>query len=250
MELAGEVVAIGSKVTQFKVGDPVFAFPGIGLGSHAEYRLMPENGRVLPIPTGLTREEAAALSFGGTTALHFLREQAKLQSGERILIVGASGTVGSAAVQLARHFGAEVTAVTSAANAAMVRALGAARVIDYTAGPYLDGSRTYDVVLDAVGTDGYQQYRGSLAKGGRLLLAVASLPQMFEGIRYAKKNGHRCAAGGSVERLEYMRTLAELAEAGAYKPLIDRSFPLQDIAAAHEYVDSGRKRGSVLVVIP
>ncbi len=248
-ELAGEIASIGKSVSRFKVGDRVFAFPGIGLGCHAEYRTMAELGPILPMPGNMNFEHAAAISFGGTTALYFLRNLGKIQSGEKVLIIGGSGTVGSAAVQLAKHFGAEVSAVASTSNLTTVQSLGADHVIDYTKGNYLKSDRTWDLIFDTVGVGGYPDYRAALAPNGRLLLAAADLPQMLGAAISPIISKHKVLVGGAPERLEDLRLLRDLAEAGTFKPLIDHSFPLEQIAAAHARVDSGRKRGSVVIAM-
>lgn len=166
-EPAGEIESIGKDVSKFKVGDQVFAFGGAGMGCHAEYKCMPEDGTVALKPTNLTYEEAAALSFGGTTALDFFR-RGRLQSGERVLVNGASGGVGTAAVQLAKHFGAHVTGVCSTANVELVRSLGAIHVIDYTKEDFTDSGGTYDIIVDTVGTAPFSRSKDSLKEGGRL----------------------------------------------------------------------------------
>ncbi|XXF79686.1 NAD(P)-dependent alcohol dehydrogenase [Myxococcaceae bacterium GXIMD 01537] len=247
-ELAGEVEAVGSAVRKFKVGDAVFAFPGIGLGCHAEYRTMPEDGRLLHMPAGVGFEEAAAISFGGSTALHFLRDLGKVAPGEDVLIIGASGAVGSAAVQLAKHFGARVTGVTSTPNLELVRELGADRVVDYTRTPVLEGPEKYDVIFDTVGTTSFSTSESALKDGGRLLLAAATLRQLLAASWPSSKAGSKKAiAGTTPERVEYLRELKALVEAGRYKPLIGRTYPLARIAEAHAYAESGRKRGSVVI---
>jgi len=248
-EIAGEIVVIGKAVTKFKVGDRVFAFPGIAMGGHAEYRVVPEDGCILTMPANTSFEAAAAISFGGTTALHFLRGLAKLQRGEAILIVGGSGTVGSAAVQLAKYFGAQVTAVTSTANIDCVRRLGADHVIDYTKTDYLRSGTQYDVILDTVGNEGHDAYRQSLTGNGRLLLCAADVPQMLGAVKALLIGKQRVFVGTAPERVEDLKFLRELVASGQFKPLIDQCFPLEGIAAAHGRVDSGRKRGSVVIVM-
>jgi len=248
-EFAGEIIEVGSSVTKFKPGDSVFGFPGIGMGCHAEYRLMPESGRLLTIPAGISFGEAAAISFAGTTALYFLRDLAKLQRGERLLIIGGSGAVGSSAIQIAKHLGGEVSAVTSTSNIECVRRLGANHVIDYTAGDFRQSEIKYDVVFDTIGTGAYRDFAPLLEDHGRLLLGSASLPQMLMSICGSISSRQKVLLGSAPERLEDLIFLKKLVEAGCYKPLIDQEFPLSEICAAHARVDSGRKKGSVVVTL-
>lgn len=248
-ELSGTVEAVGKAVTRFRVGDEVFAFPGVDLGAHAEYRVLPETGRIVHKPANLSCEEAAALSFGGTTALCFLRDKGGVQPGEKVLVVGASGSVGTAAVQIARHFGAEVTGVCSAANADLVRSIGAARVIDYTSEDFAGSGETWDIILDATGTAPYARVEKALKPGGRLLVVLGTFAQMLGLERPSKASGKRVVAGVLPEKLEDLQYLARLAEAGEFRPVIDRSYPLESAAEAHAYVDTGRKRGNVVLTV-
>lgn len=248
MELAGEICAVGNDVRKFKIGDHVIAFSGTTTGCYAEYKCMPEDGRVALKPSNLTYEEAAALSFGGTTALDFFR-RGELQSGERVLVNGASGGVGTAALQLAKYFGAETTAVCSAANAELAKSLGATRVIDYTKEDFSRNGESYDVIVDTVGTAPFSRCKGSLKEGGRLLLVLATLPQMLQAPWVSVTGNKKIIAGPVAERAEDVRFLAELAEAGRFKPVIDRSYPFEQIVKAHRYVETGRKRGNVVVAV-
>lgn len=177
-ELAGIIEAVGKDVTKFNIGDPVFAFNGVTMGCHAEYKCMPEEGSVSLKPENLTFDEAAALSFGGTSALDFFR-RGKLRSGDKVLINGASGSVGTAAVQLAKHFGAEVTGVCSTSNVELVKSLEAAYVIDYTKEDFTQNGETYDIIVDTVGTAQYNTSKDSLKENGRLLLVLGELPDML-----------------------------------------------------------------------
>jgi NADPH:quinone reductase-like Zn-dependent oxidoreductase len=247
-ELAGEIEAVGKDVSRFKAGDQVFAYSGAALGCHAEYRCMPEDGAIALKPQNLTFEEAAALSFGGTTALDFFR-RGKLRSGERVLVNGASGGVGTAAVQLARHFGADVTGVCSAANVDLVRSLGATHVIDYTREDFTRNGETYDIIIDTVGTAPFSSSKDSLKEGGRLLLVLAGLPDMLLIPWVSMTSSKRVIAGPAVGRAEDLRFLAELAQGGKYKPVIDRRYSLERIVEAHRYVDYGRKRGNVVITL-
>lgn len=247
-ELAGEVEAIGKDVSKFKIGDPVFAFSDAGMGCYAEYRCMPEDGRLALKPANLTYEQAAALSFGGTTALHFLRK-GNVQPGEKVLVNGASGAVGTACVQLARHFGADVTGVCSAANVELVRSLGATQVIDYTREDFTQNGQTYDIIVDTVGTARFSRSKASLSERGRLLLIFATLPDMLR-IPWASMTSKRkVIAGVSLGKPEDLLLLAKLAEAGEYKPVIDRTYPLEQIVEAHRYADTGRKKGNVIITL-
>ena len=247
-ECAGVVEAVGAEVTRFRVGDAVVAFPGAAMGAHAGYLCVREDGPVAPKPEALSWDEAAALLFGGTTAMHYLRE-ARLKPGERVLVLGASGAVGVAAVQLARHGGAEVTAVCSAANASLVTGLGAARVIDYHTDDFTRGDARWDVVMDCVGATDYARCRRVLAPGGRLLRVVCGLGGQLAAPWQGRMSGHRVVAGVSAERPEDVQRLVELARDGVYRAVIDASMPLSRIAEAHARVDSGRKRGSVVVTL-
>ncbi len=246
-ELAGVVVAIGARVTRFAVGDRVLGFPGADFGCHAEYRVMAEADELVAMPLGLSFEEAASLPFGAMSALHFLRA-AHVQPGERMLVVGASGAVGSALVQLGRVFGAEVTGVTSTANLDLVAGLGAARVIDYTATDILRCGERFDIVADMVGAVGFARYRHALRPRGRMLAVAAEVPDMLA-MAWAPLWGLRVLAGPASARPGDLRQVADWAAQGVLRPVIDRCYAMDEIATAHAYVDSGRKRGSVVVRI-
>ena len=247
-ELAGVVESVGAAVSRFKVGDAVFAFSDARMGCYAEYKCMPQDGAVACKPLGLSYGEAAALSFGGTTALDFLR-RAKLQRGESVLINGASGAVGAAAVQLARHFGAHVTAVCGTANMAWVRALGASQVIDYTQEDFTQNGQTYHVIMDTVGTAPFSRCQASLRDGGRLLLVLAGLADMLHAPWASLSSGKKVIAGPVSVRAEDLPLLAELATTGAFKAVIDRRYRFEQMVEAHRYVDSGRKKGNVVVML-
>ncbi|MBI5149408.1 MAG: NAD(P)-dependent alcohol dehydrogenase [Candidatus Omnitrophica bacterium] len=247
-ELAGVVESVGKDVRKFKVGDPVFAFSDAAMGCYAEYKCMPEDGAMALKPSNLTYDEAAALSFGGITALDFFR-RGKLQSGERVLINGASGAVGTAAVQLAKHFGADVTGVCSTANVELVRSLGASHVIDYTNEDFTQNGETYDVIVDTAGTAPFTRSKGSLKERGRLLQILGSLPDMLRVPWVSMTSSKKVIAGPAVGRAEDLRFLAGLAEAGEFKPVIDRRYPFEQIAEAHRYVDTGRKKGNVIITL-
>ncbi len=231
MELAGEIETVGNQVTKFKPGDQVFASTfSVNFGGYAEYKCFPETGMLASKPVTLSYGEAAALPGGGMTALRCLHK-AQIQPGQRVLIYGASGAVGTDAVQLARHFGATVTGVCGPTNLALVKSLGADQVLDYTQEAFAHHNETYDVVFDAV---------------GKLAPARAQTLRKRGGIHL---NVHKDSDGG--EKLEDLRLIGELAAAGHLRPVIDRSYPLAQIVKAHQYVEQGHKKGNVIIhVIP
>ncbi len=247
-EIAGEIESVGKDVSRFEVGDKVFALSDSGMGCHAEYKCMPEDGAMALKPSNLTYDEAAALSFGGTTALDFFR-RGKLRSGEKVLVNGASGAVGTAAVQLARHFGADVTGLCSTANVELVRSLGADHVIDYTRDDFTQNGETYDVIVDTAGTAPYSRSKASLKEGGRLLVVLGGLPDMLQIPWVSLTSSKKVIAGPAAGRAEDLRLLAGLAEAGEFRPVIDRRYPFEQIAEAHRYVDAGRKKGNVVITL-
>lgn len=245
-EYAGEVVATGSAVTRFKLGDRVFGMHVYGC--HAEYKVVPETSAICLLPDGLDFAESAALPFGGLTALYFLH-RAALTPGERVLVHGASGAVGSAAVQLARHMGAHVTAVTSARNMDLVRALGADAVIDYAAGDYAQSGARYDVVMDTVNTVSLNQFHRLAQPGARLLAVDAGGGMMLRAAWEGLRKRTRIVVGMATETLGDLDTIRVLAQSGAIRPTIDRTLPLARIAEGHALVDSGRKRGAVVITV-
>lgn len=245
MELAGDVEAVGKDVRAFRPGDAVFAY---GSACYVEYRCVREDGLLAPKPAALSYEEAAALSFGGTTALDFFR-RGRLRRGDRVLVNGASGGVGTAAVQLARHLGAEVTAVCSTGNVELVRGLGAHRVIDYRREDFTRSGEAWDVVLDAAGTAPFSRSGASLRPGGRLLVVLGTLGDNLRAPWISMTSGKRVVAGVARARAEDLRLLASLAGAGELRPVIDRSYPLERMRDAHAYVDAGHKRGNVVVTV-
>jgi NADPH:quinone reductase-like Zn-dependent oxidoreductase len=247
-ELAGVVEAVGAKVTRFRAGDAVFGLCGTRMGAHAEYCCVRETGAIAAKPSSLSFVQAAGLSFGGTAALHFLR-RGGLQPGEHVLVNGAAGSVGSAAVQLAKHFGAEVTGICSTGNLELVKSLGADHVIDYTQQDFARHRPRYDVVLDSIGTLSIRRVRAALAPRGRLLLVAASLPQMLATPWVALTSRQKLITGPAPERAEDLSFLAELVESRAFVPLIDRCYPFERLPEAHRYVGTGRKKGSVVVVV-
>ena len=244
-ELAGRVEAVGSAVTHFQPDDRVIASRGFNFGCHAEFATVAEQGAIARIPENLSYQDAVALCFGGTTALNFFR-LGKLTAGEALLINGASGAVGTMAVQLAKHFGAEVTAVCSGANAELVRGLGADHVIDYTTDDFTRNGQRYDVIMDNQGNAPYSRVKGSLKPGGRFLMVVGNLWQMLAASRQ-KATVNSSANDSSTTTTDRYHTLLSLAEDGALRPVIDSVLPFAEIVDAHRRVDGGHKVGSVVL---
>jgi len=250
-ELAGEVEAVGKNVTCFRPGDQVF---GIDMfGSYAKYKCMSENGALAIKPATLSYEEAASVPNGALTALPFLRDKGKIQSGQSLLIYGASGSVGAAAIQLARYYGAEVTGVCSTANLEWVTSLGADHVIDYTKEDFTENGKTYDIIFDTVGKRSFSQCKGSLTDDG-IYLGTVPTPAMILQALWPVKRGSkkvRFAATGlrpAREKIKDLVFLTELIEAGKIKPVIDRYYPLEQMADAHRYVEQGHKKGNVVIM--
>lgn len=253
-EFSGEIEAIGANVTRFRVGDRVFGTAAPKTGTHAEYISLPEDGAIALKPVDLTYEEAVAIHPGALTALPNLQGAADIQPGQKILIIGASGSIGSSAVQLAKHFGAEVTGVCSTANVNMVKSLGADHVIDYRKEDFTKVHNTYDIIFDSVGKSSFSQAKQALKDGGLYLTTVitpAILLQMMWTSKFGNKKAQIVFAGlrPASEKNQYLTLLLELVEAGKFKTVIDRSYPFDQIAEAHAYVETGRKKGSVVITI-
>jgi NADPH:quinone reductase-like Zn-dependent oxidoreductase len=246
-DLAGEVEAVGGAVTRFKPGDQVFGYTGMYLGTHAEYVCLPEEA-VAVKPANATYEEAAAVLQGALTALYFLRKS-HIQSGQKVLIFGASGGVGNYAVQLARYFGAEVTGVCSTGKMEMVKSLGADHVIDYTKEDFTKSDETYDVIFDTVGKTPVLRSRRSLKKTGHYLFATFGLPKLFPILWLSITRSRKVFIGALQEKTKDLIFLKELIEAGKIKTVIDRCYPLDQIAEAHRYVETGQKRGNVVIKV-
>ncbi|WP_410767325.1 NAD(P)-dependent alcohol dehydrogenase [Haloferax sp. DFSO60] len=249
---AGEIEAVGQNVTRFVSGDDVFGTAAPETGSHAEYLCLPEDGAIAVMPSSLNYSEGAAVCDGGLTAIEFLNAHGHLKAGESILVNGASGSVGTAAVQIAKELGATVTGVCSAANVELVRSLGAETVIDYTSTDFTSTGATYDVIFDAVGKRSYTECKGSLDAGGRYLttvLSVGILLQMVWTRLFGTKRAIFAATGlaSKSTKRENLGALRDLVEAGSLRPVIDREYSLDDIREAHRYVDAGHKAGSVVV---
>lgn len=248
-EAAGVIEAVGSNVTRFRAGDEVIAFAGVSMACHAELKCIKARAALVEKPPQMSWNEAAALAFGGTTALEFLRK-ANVQRGDSVLINGASGAVGSALLQLAVHLGASVTAVCSTGNHPLVRSLGAEKVIDYAREDFTQGRERYHVIFDTIGNVDYARCKGVLKDDGRLGLIAADLPAILGSLWVGMTSKQRVIAGPAPERVEDLAQLAQLFVEGHYKPVLDRSFPFAQIADAHRHVDTGHKQGNVVVTLP
>jgi len=247
-EFAGTIESVGRNVTRFRAGDDVFGSPGFKFGAHAEYICVPEHA-VVKKPVTQTHEEAAAVLFGGISALHFLR-RAKVQTEHKVLIYGASGSVGVFAVQLAKHFGAHVTGVCSTANLEMVKSLGADHVVDYTREDFSRAGRIYDVVVDTVGKSGFARSMKALKRGGSYVLVAGPIWAATVGTMWASITGSAKITSG-VAKVAHgdLSFLAGLLENGKLRTVIDRRYRLEQIADAHRYAEAGHKKGHVVIVI-
>lgn len=247
-ELAGVIEAAGKDVRRFREGDQIFAMTGFKFGAYAEYNCLAEDSVMALKPANMTYEEAAAVPVGGTEALYFLR-RAAIQRGERVLINGAGGSIGTFAVQLAKQYGAEVTAVDSAAKLDMLRSIGADHVIDYTREDFSGNGQTYDVIFDVIGKSSFSRSLASLSRNGRYLLGNPRLSDRLRGPWASRKGSKQVIVGNSVARAEDLVFLRKLIEAGQVKAVIDRRYPLAQTAEAHRYVETGQKAGNVVIQI-
>lgn len=247
---AGQVVATGSNVTRFRVGDKVFGSSalGYGFGAYAQYKALPETGVLAIMPANTDYTGAAVLPFGGLTALHFIK-QAGINKGDKVLVIGASGAVGTAAVQIARYYGAVVTGVCSGANTPLVKQLGAQQVIDYTQTPLEQISCTYDVIIDTIGKASVTTCLAKLGNGGRLVLVAAGMGHMLHGALVNMLGNKKIISGVVNETAANMQLLQQLTDSGHLHPVIDRTYLLEQIAEAHSYVEQGHKKGNVAITI-
>jgi NADPH:quinone reductase-like Zn-dependent oxidoreductase len=256
-EFAGEIESAGKDVKSFRQGDQVFGYLGQSMGAYAEYLCMPEDGVLAKKPANMTFEEAAVVPMGAIMALFLLREKGNIQPGQKVLVNGASGSIGSAAVQLAKsHFGAEVTGVCSTPRLELVKSLGADKVIDYTKEDFTQSGETYDLIFDILGKSSFSRCKSALSQNGRYLLASFKMRQLAQmlwtsmiGSLPGRQTGKKviCAlAPGSIEDLISVK---ELIEEGKIKAAIDRRFPLEQAAEAHSYVEQGHKKGHVVITV-
>jgi len=249
MDLAGEVEAVGEGVARFKPGDKVFGRPDPAFGAHAEYICLPEDGVLESKPAAMTWEQAACLPLAGNTALYFIRDLGKVQAGQSVLVIGASGAIGTYAVQLAKHYGAHVTGVCSTANVDLVRSLGAERVIDYTLEDFSRGDVVYDVVLDAVGKSSFSRAKAVLKPDGLYLTVLPTIATIVQTAWTALVGGRKLRFGDAVGKAGNLEFLRELAEAGGLQSVIDRRYSLEDTAEAFRYVEGGHKKGNVVIEV-
>jgi len=247
-ELAGEVAAVGSRVTKFKPGDAVFAYLGMKMGANAEYVCLPENGSVALKPANLSYDEAATLPYGAIMAVSLL-QKARLQPGQKILINGASGGIGAMAVQLAKHYGAEVTGVCGAPRLDYVKSLGADKVIDYTKQDFTRNGETYDVILDVLGRTSFARCKKALTPDGVLLFASFKGRALFDMLRTRLFSRQKVICALANEKVDSLLLVKELVEAGKVKALVDKRFPLEQTAVAHRYIEAGHRQGNVVITL-
>ena len=249
IELAGDVEEVGKDVKRFKVGDQVYGTPEPALGAHAEYTCMPEDGVLTSKPANITYEEAASLTLAGHTALYFIRDLGEIKAGQKVLIIGASGAVGTFAVQLAKYYGAEVTGVCSTTNLEMVKSLGADQVIDYTREDFTKNGQTYDVIFDAVNKSSFLRCKSSLKEKGIYLVTMPSLAFLLQTLWASMVGDKKVINGSRLATVEDLLFLNELFDAGKLKPVIDRRYPLEQTAEAFRYVEKGHKKGNVVITV-
>ena len=247
-EFAGQVESVGKDVKRFRKGDRVFGYRGQSMGTNAEYLCMPENGLVEIKPSNVSFEEAATVPYGALTALNLLRK-VNIQSGQKILIHGASGGIGSAAIQLAKYYGAVVTGVCATPRLGFVKSLGADKVIDYTREDFTKNGETYDLIFDILGKSSFSRCKNSLKPNGRYLLASFKMTQVFQMLWTSITGDKKVICALSSENPNDLTFIKELMEAGKIKSIIDRRFPLNQIPEAHHYVENGHKKGNVVITI-
>ncbi|MHC4807441.1 MAG: NAD(P)-dependent alcohol dehydrogenase [Planctomycetota bacterium] len=250
--LAGEIEAVGKDVGLFNEGDQVFGVDGNGMGAYAEYVCWPEEGVLAEKPANMTYEEAAAVPFGALAAYYFLKNKGNIQNGQKVLINGASGSVGTSAVQIAKSFGAEVTGVCSTTNIELVKSLGADKVIDYTQEDFTKNGEAYDIIFDmVVGKTSFSRSKNSLKQNGLYLAVAGGLQDALQMLRTSVIGSKKVIFGGgtAAERKDNLLIIKELIEAGQLKAVIDRQYPMEQIAEAHRYVETGHQKGNVVITL-
>jgi NADPH:quinone reductase-like Zn-dependent oxidoreductase len=248
-EFSGTIEAVGKAVQQWKTGDEVYGFRGFGTGCYAEFKCMSSNGSLALKPAGTTYEAAATLVDGASTALFFLRDKANIQRGQKVLINGASGSIGTFAVQLAKYFGAEVTGVCSTKNIDLVKSLWADKVIDYTQEDFTQGDERYDIIFDTVSKSTFGRCKKVLAPHGKYIDTMLSLKRILQSLWTKWFAKQKVILGMSVDKKAALIFIKGLVETGKLKTIIDRHYPLDQIAEAHAYVESGHKRGNVVITV-
>jgi 2-desacetyl-2-hydroxyethyl bacteriochlorophyllide A dehydrogenase len=243
---SGEVESVGKQVKLFKAGDQVFGHIDMRFGAYAEYLCLPEDGSIAMKPGNILHQEAAVIPFGGVTALHFIKKAA-IKPGQKVLVIGASGAVGSAAVQLAKAYGALVTGVCSTSNIDLVKSIGADYVIDYTKEDFTQNGERYDVIFDTVNSISVSRSLKSLSKNGTMILSAAGMPEMVQGLWISKTSSRKVLTGVISHAAKDIIFLKELIEAGKMRPVIDRTYDLAQMAEAHAYVEKGHKKGNVAI---
>jgi NADPH:quinone reductase-like Zn-dependent oxidoreductase len=248
-EFSGTIEAAGGRVRKFKPGDDVYAFRGFGTGCYAQYKCMNENGSLAIKPANMAFSEVASVVDGATTALFFLKEKANIQSGQKVLINGASGSIGTFAVQLAKYFGAEVTGVCSTKNIELVKSLGADKVVDYTKEDFAKTGDTYDIIFDTVGKSSFAQCRKALKSNGKYVVTVMTLKIILQSFLTKPGNNKKVIFAMSLNKTEALNFIRTLIEDGKLKTIIDRQYPLEKLPEAHEYVEKGHKKGNVVITL-
>jgi NADPH:quinone reductase-like Zn-dependent oxidoreductase len=250
-ELAGEIESIGNKVTKFKKGDLIFGTPGFRFGAYAEYTCLPEKAPIIIKPNNISYEDSATIPIGGLEAVHYLRE-ANIQEGQTILIRGASGSIGTFAIQLAKYYGAQVTAVGNPHSLEIMKSIGAYEVIDYTKNDFTQNGEKYDILFDIIGKCSFSKFENSIKKNGTYILANPVLSLYNKEKRKAKKKGYKYISGNTDETEEMIKQLSflkELVETGKIKSVIGKRYSLEEIPEAHKYVEEGQKTGNVVIKI-
>lgn len=249
VDLTGEVEAVGKNVKRFKIGDKIYGTSEPALGAHAQYICLPEDGVLTNLPGNITYEEAAAITLAGHTALFFLRDQAKIQAGQQVLIIGASGAIGTFAVQLAKYYGTEVTGVCSTSNQELVKSIGADKVIDYTQEDFTKSSETYNVVFDAVHKYSFMRCKNLLKEDGLYLVTMPGLPFLLQLIWTSVAGKKKIKNGSGTATVDDLLFFNQLIEAGKLRSVIDRRYPLEEIVEAFRYVEKGHKKGNVAITV-
>jgi NADPH2:quinone reductase len=248
-EFSGKIEAVGNKVSKFKIGDEIFAFRGFGTGCYAQYKCMSETGSIAIKPNNITYEEAASVVDGATTALFFLKEKGCIQKGQKVLINGASGSIGTFAVQLAKYFGAEVTGVCSTKNIQLVKSLGADKVVDYSKEDFTETGDNYDIIFDTVGKTTFEHSKAALNAIGKYISTVMTFKLILQAFLTKFRNKKKVIFAMSLNKTDALNFIRTLIDEGKLKTIIDRRYPFEELPAAHEYVEKGHKTGNVVITI-